>query len=91
MRASEDFEREFFVLERLTQISEKMPLKSLLALDLLIRAAHRKRDYFHGHDEAKVIIENGIRSSDVAAQKKAREIANYLLSLRYSEFRELAK
>jgi hypothetical protein len=91
MRASEDFEREFFVLQRLTQISEKMPLKSLLALDLLIKAAHHKRDYFHGHDEAKVIIENGIRSSDVAAQKKAREIANYLLSLRYSEFRELAK
>ena len=90
MKASEDFEREFFVLERLTQISEKMPLKSLLALELLIKAAHRKRNYFHGEKEARTIIENGARSLDATAQKKAREIANYLLSLRYFEFRDLA-
>jgi len=90
MKASEDIEREFFVLKRLSRLSASMPLKSLVALDLLIKSAHQKRDYFHGHDQAKTIIENALRSSDIAAQKKAREIANYLLSLRYSEFRDLA-
>jgi len=91
MKTSEDIEREFFVLERLTQLSERMPQKSLTALDLLIKSTHKKRGYFHGQDEAKVIIQNAVRSSDTVAQKKGREIANYLLSLRYSEFRELAK
>ena len=90
MKVSEDIEREFFGIPRLARLSASIPLKSLIALDLLIKSAHRKRDYFHGQDEAKTIIENGLRSSDLTAQKKARQIANYLLSLRYSEFRELA-
>jgi hypothetical protein len=90
MKSSEDVEREFFILERLTRLSATIPRETLIALDLLIRSAHRKRDYFHGRDEAKAIIENGLRSVDSATQKKAREIANFLLSLRYSEFRDLA-
>jgi hypothetical protein len=75
----------------LTQLSKTMPLKSLVALDYLIRSSQRNRDYFHGHEEARTIIENGLGSSDAVAQNKARQLANYLLSLRYSEFRDLAK
>jgi hypothetical protein len=90
MKASEDVEREFFVLERLQRLSKTMPLESLVALELLIKPSQAKRDYFHGREEAKTIIENGLCGSDAAAQKKAQEVANYLLSLRYSEVRALA-
>jgi hypothetical protein len=90
MKSSDDIEREFFILERLTRLSSTMPRETLIALDLLIRSAHRKRDYFDGRDEAKAIIENGLRSLDSGTRKKARQIANFLLSLRYSEFRDLA-
>jgi len=90
IKASEDIEPEFFVLDRLARTSANMPLQSLIALDLLIRAAHKKPHYFYPLDKTRAIIENGIRSADPATQTKAREVANLLLSLRYFEFRDLA-
>jgi hypothetical protein len=85
-KASDDAEREFFVLERLVRLSVNMPLKTLAALEHLVR----RRDYFHGTKEARKIIENGLGTEDPATQQRARDVANILLSLRYSEFRELA-
>jgi hypothetical protein len=90
LKSSEDIEGEFYVLDRLAQLSSTMPKQTLIALDLEIKSAHRQRDYFHGRDKAKAIIENGLRSTEPTTQKKAREVANLLLSLRYSEFRDLA-
>jgi hypothetical protein len=85
-KSSDDIEREFFVLERLVRLSATMPLKTLIALELLIRG----RDYFHGRDEAKTIIENGLHNEDSETRQRARNLANLLLSLRYGEFRDLA-
>lgn len=90
LKITRDVEREFFIMDRLVQVSKTMPLAALSCLELLIRSAHQRKNYFHGLKETKEILETAAAHQDSAVRQKAHDLANLLLSLNYSEFRDIA-
>lgn len=79
---------DFMVLEKLSEIAEEFPLKTIQCLKELIIGARERWSITSWRDEAFKIIEVAYNSNDSAARKLAEEQANLLVAKGYHNFRD---
>ena len=87
----EDFRLDLLVAEKLAKLSSDMPLESLKCLDLIIRKTKNKSRIHIWRKSAEITLVNALNSEDPESRLLAKNLINYLCSIRYLEFRCLLK
>jgi hypothetical protein len=79
---------DFMVLEKLSEIAEEFPLKTIECLKELIAGARERWSITSWRDEAFKIIKTAYNSNNSEAKKLAEEQANLLVAKGYHNYRD---
>ena len=89
LKITKKIDPDFWVVERLAELSRRMPRKAVQCLDLIVDGDDNGWRILGWKDDAKKILATALGSEDAEARQLARELVHKLGGRGYFEFRAL--